>query len=206
MAKHGVRIGVAFMACIGLATGASAQGSEPRAVGNFMVSTNTDPITDESRGVAGASDESGDIKLGWHCNEGDVIVTLKVGVPGGDEDVPIVYRFDQDRPDTTMALGVKGSSGSIRLLSSALIYPFTQRARSAGRLVVREFDASARPSDYIISLAGSERALTQLPCVRALRPTSRRASVYDEVEPMVIPVSSDTCPAPVEKKKVRPEE
>jgi TonB family protein len=193
MLRQWIQIAAVLMACACLATGAGAQEGKPQRIGNFRVLPDTDPITDESRGVAGAMDgEDGDVRIAWHCAGDDVNITLMMGVPGGSEDVLFVYRFDQDRPDTTIALGLPESGVRFRLLPSRLVYQFTQRARRAGRLVLREFDGRGRAMDHIISMAGSERALTQLPCVRRQRPTSPTSSLFRAVEGSRVPSSLDT--------------
>jgi hypothetical protein len=161
----------AVLALAAIAGRAAAQDDVPmQTVGNFSIVRKADPISDEERSNATVvSADSGSV-MWWQCFGDTVGVFAAFKEPPEGQEVDAVYRFDQDRPDTTV-LTASPSDGYVWLyFSEEETYPVTQRAMSAGRLVLRVWDADDSTRDFIFSLSGGGRALRTLPCVAGMRP------------------------------------
>lgn len=146
---------------------ASAQ-ARPDSVGRFAVVVGADPITDEDESWAVVSDvETRSVNLYWACDGSRLVIQLQPQPAGAGRS--LTWRFDQDEPRTATWQGGEGLRGDVTRLPRAEHHAFTTRARSASRLVIRQrIDGESR--DWFFDLAGSERALQRLACVRSLRP------------------------------------
>jgi hypothetical protein len=159
----------ALLALASLAGRAAAQ-ADVQTVGSFSTLRKADPISDEDRSNATVATADSSAVMWWQCfgDTAGVFAAFKEP-PEGDE-VDAVYRFDQDRPDTTV-LTAAPSDGYVWLyFSEEETYALTQRAMSAGRLVLRVWDADDSTRDFIFPLNGGGRALRTLPCVTRMRP------------------------------------
>lgn len=162
-----------------------AQAQTPR-VGSFYVVVGTDPAgEDRSRAVINAREGIGQVR--WECVEdGGVVVGVNLGALSRDGDVGRVeWRFDRDRPDTAE---LARANVVTWYLPADLVAPFTLRARTARRLVIRSL---ATRVEQIYDLDQPGPALDRLPCARGTpvpgRPPQRAASasgmVVREVPP-----------------------
>lgn len=141
-------------------------------IGSFRYRPRFDPITDRDQSEAVAQtahDRMGGVSafISWSCEERGLLITITASDAGPDERVRVVYRFDQDRPDTVSVL--TWPIGGALSVPDELLHAFTTRARSAARLVVRVIHGNGE-SDRYFDLAGSDRALGLLACVRDLPP------------------------------------
>lgn len=161
----------AVVALAALAGRAAAQNDVPvQTVGNFAIVRKADPISDEERSNATVvSADSGSV-MWWQCFGDTVGVFAAFKEPPEGDEVDAVYRFDQDRPDTTVLTSAPSDGYVWLYFSDEETYALTQRAMSAGRFVLRVWDADDSTRDFIFSLNGGARALRTLPCVAGMRP------------------------------------
>ncbi|HEX8242059.1 MAG TPA: hypothetical protein VF541_01140 [Longimicrobium sp.] len=154
----------------GAALPAAAQRGQMQQIGSFVVFPDADPITDLNRTSALSPSTDSLAFVGWQCH-GDTagMFVVMQGEPGGEE-ADIIYRFDQDAPDSTV-LGQVGDKDKVWLwFPLEETYALTQRAMSASRLVVRWWNADESTNDIIFNLSNAARALRTLPCVVNQRP------------------------------------
>jgi hypothetical protein len=154
----------------GAALPAAAQRGQMQQIGSFVVFPDSDPITDLNRTSALSPSTDSLAFVGWQCH-GDTagMFVVMQGEPGGEE-ADIIYRFDQDAPDSTV-LSQVGDNDKVWLwFPLEETYRLTQRAMSASRLVVRWWNADETTNDIIFNLSNGGRALRNLPCVVSLRP------------------------------------
>lgn len=145
---------------------AEAQPAQLDSVGRFGVQAGADPITDEDHSWAAVADEANGVHLYWACK--GAALSIQLQPQPADAGRSVVWRFDRDEPRTGTWLRT-GRGGRVTRLPRAEAYAFTVRARTAARLVIRQEVDGAR-HDWFFDLRGSDRALSRLPCVRALRP------------------------------------
>lgn len=182
----------AVLAGAALWSAAPVQAQRDLRIGDFQVRLQTDPITDEDRSLAilyprdGVATGTGLVSWGCSGSMGELSVGVRLAPGGrGGEAQEVVWRFDADRPDTTVLEGVSGA-GSWFLRAEDVV-PFTLRTKSATRLVIRVLDGAPAgvTTDYFYDLTGSTNALNRLACARNPRaprpaasapPANRRAS------------------------------
>ena len=160
----------AALAIAGAAGHAAAQRGQQQQIGSFTIFHQADLITDASRAGAISPSDDGQAFIGWQCH-GDTTGMFLAweGEPGGD-DADVIYRFDQDAPDSTV-LAQTGDDGKLYLwFPLDETYALTQRAMTASRLVIRWWDVEETTHDLVFNLNASGRALRTLPCVVAARP------------------------------------
>jgi hypothetical protein len=160
---------VAAVLLAGTALPAAAQRGQMQQIGSFAVFPDADPITDLNRTSALSPSTDSLAFVGWQCH-GDTagMFVVMQGQPGGEE-ADVLYRFDQDAPDSTV-LSQVGDGDKVWLwFPLEETYALTQRAMTAGRLVVRWWDADESTYDIIFPLNNGARALRTLPCVAGLR-------------------------------------
>ncbi|HEX8905330.1 MAG TPA: hypothetical protein VF771_10835 [Longimicrobiaceae bacterium] len=163
-------IALAALLLAGTALHAAAQRGQMQQIGSFVIFPDADPITDMNRTTAMTPSADSLAFVGWQCH-GDTagMFVVMEGTPGGDE-ADIMYRFDQDAPDSTV-LAQTGQDGKVWLwFPLDETYALTQRAMTASRLVVRWWDVDESTNDLIFNLGNSGRALRSLPCVTNARP------------------------------------
>src|SRR3982751_5041386 len=130
----------ALLALASLAGRAAAQDGV-QTVGSFPTLRKADPISDEDRSNATVATADSAAVMWWQCFGDTVGVFAAFREPPEGDEIDAVYRFDQDRPDTTV-LTPAPSDGYVWLyFSEEETYALTQRAMSAGRLVLRVWDA-----------------------------------------------------------------
>lgn len=154
----------------GTALHAAAQRGQIQQIGSFAVFPDADPITDMNRTSALSPSTDSLAFVGWQCH-GDTagMFVVMQGEPGGEE-ADVIYRFDQDAPDSTV-LSQVGDGDKVWLwFPLEETYALTQRAMTAGRLVVRWWNADQSTNDIVFPLTNGARALRALPCVATLRP------------------------------------
>ena len=163
-----MRLYVVALAAAALAAVPSAAQSGVR-VGNFHLERKADLITDRDESFASVSSQGdGALFVMWHCFGEGLLIGLNFEGYRTDPGLAVVWRFDQDRPDTAF-LERSETSTRVFILPRVYNHRFTTRARTAGRLVVRTMERSGT-TDHVVQLNGSERALGALACVRNLRP------------------------------------
>jgi TonB family protein len=167
-----------------------ARAQQDLRIGGFHLRLQTDPITDMDRSLAllypRDHDREGTGLIMWACSgtTGDLMAGVKLGYGRTGATQPVVWRFDADRPDTTHLEGLDGTTWFLREADTA---PFTIRAKTASRLVIRVPGGppSFRTTDYFYDFRDAGNALNRLSCARNPSLLGRRV---DEVE--------DTTPAP----------
>jgi TonB family protein len=157
-------------------------------VGSFHVQQHIDPITDEDRSIALLTPTGGVAMRGtvaWACGSSEVGLIVGVSLAYSSRDGSsrsIVWRFDRDKPDTSFVMGLSG--GETWFLRDQDLAPFTIRAKTASRLVIRDLGESPSyvSTDYIYDLNGSSSALNRLSCARNPRILGRPV---DETVPVL---------------------
>jgi TonB family protein len=158
------------------------QAQQDLEIGQFSVRLQTDPITDQDRSFAVLFPRDGMASgmgfVTWWCSEtGELLAGVRLTAPVRDDQTQeVVWRFDTDRPDTTLLGSASGATTWFMPEDDAV--PFTIRAKTATRLVIRvPGDAPTyRDTDYFYDLTGSANALDRLSCARNPRLLGRRAS------------------------------
>jgi hypothetical protein len=167
-----IRASAAAVLALALTAGHAAAQAAParQMVGAFVTVRKADPITDadQSNAAVGSSDSTA--VMWWQCFGDTVGVFAAFKEPPEGEEVDAVYRFDQDRPDTTVLTPAPNDGYVWLYFSEEETYALTQRAMTAGRFVLRVWDADDSTRDFIFSLNGGGRALRTLPCVARMRP------------------------------------
>jgi len=139
-------------------------------VGSFLVLPEADSATreDRSRALIAPTHGRGGGMVMWQCVAGGgVTVGVSFGEVSSDgESRRVVWRFDEDRPDTASLSGMSGDM--LWYLPADRVAPFILRARSARRLVVRgPADAGGTPRpEHAYDLAEPGAALDRLSCAR----------------------------------------
>ena len=156
----------------------AAHAQTPQRVGSFWVERRSDLITDEDRSFAGVeaqTDGGGQpLTLLFACFGGYLGIgfSLAPGYSysyGSASEMRAVWRFDRGEPES-ITLQRQSVTEPVFMLPEDYRHTFTGRIRGASRLVVRVTNFSTTPTDHVFDLAGSERALGSLACVRGLRP------------------------------------
>jgi hypothetical protein len=137
-------------------------------IGRFGVRIQADPINDADESWVSVMDTERSMYLYWACSGDRLYIQMQPQPEGYGRSV--TWRFDRDPARTELWQG-----GAARDLEGVMRLPaeenhaFTTRARSAGRLVIRQW-VDGEEHDWFFDLSGSERALSRLACVRSLRP------------------------------------
>lgn len=158
-------------------------------VGNFHLRLQTDPITDQDRSLAILYPTTGRDGTGlimWACSgsTGELVSGVRLANYGTTRSVQqVVWRFDSDRPDSTYLEG--GNGGQSWFLRAEDAPPFTVRAKTATRLVIRVLGGAPTYSttDYFYDLRGSAAALNRLSCARNPVLLGRRTDEVREETP-----------------------
>lgn len=173
---HRFRILLSLVAgSLSLCAAGAGHAQTPERVGSFWLERRTDLITDQDRSYAGVNAESDGqpLSLIWACF-GDYLgigFSLAPGYSGYgyESEMRAVWRFDRGEPESVM-LARQSVTEPVFMVPEDYRHTFTGRIRGASRLVLRVTSFSTMPTDYVFDLAGSERALGSLGCVRGLRP------------------------------------
>lgn len=145
-------------------------------LGEFDVVPRIDPITDRDETIIFLRpNDDAPVSLVMDCRGTALWMHLLSDVELlGEESPLLIYRFDQDPPDTTIVLraGERSSSGKhFYLVPREDQNRIASRIRSARRLVFRVRSASDRlPLDLFYALAQSSQAMSHLRCSSALTP------------------------------------
>jgi TonB family protein len=163
------RLSLLLSALVLMPRALAAQPAGYDSIGRFGVQISTDPITDVDESFAAVADAGTEsVHLYWACVGPRLLIQLQPQPDGVGRSV--TWRFDRDEPRSQTWQGGPGSRlEGITRLPSAENHAFTARARTAARLVIRQ-RVDGQERDLFFDLAGSERALSRLPCVQSLRP------------------------------------
>lgn len=165
-----IRASAAALLALAAFAGRAAAQDDVQTVGAFSTLRKADPITDVDRSNATVASADSGAVMWWQCFGDTVGVFAAFREPPEGDEVDAVYRFDQDRPDTTVLVPAPSDGYVWLYFAEEETYAMTQRAMSAGRLVLRVWDADDSTRDFIFSLNGGGRALRTLPCVTRMRP------------------------------------
>lgn len=176
MQSHGVpfaaalRVPAFLLLFVAAAQPARAQRATPE--GNFLVQSRIDPATGTERGTVTTfpvQRGAGEGMLTWTC-AADGGVFVGVWLEGGrraDRPKRTVWRFDQDEPVASALTGLDESFSWF--LPADQVVPFTARARTAARLVLRTARGGGGQWVHEYDLAGAAAALERLACTREPR-------------------------------------
>jgi hypothetical protein len=137
----------------------------------------TDPITDEDNSMASISSTFRDdnLRVTWACSGRALWTFVNPGILALRSDPPppwIIYRFDQDAPDTALLLREPNETSTAFLVPAAQQARIARRIRTASRLVVRVFGTYAGQLDFTFDLTGAAVALDGLSCSRWVPPVT----------------------------------
>jgi hypothetical protein len=165
-----IRAALAALLALAAAAGSAAAQDEMQTVGAFSTMRRADPISDEDRSGARVVSADSAAMMWWQCFGDTVSAFAAFREPPTGDEVHAVYRFDQDRPDTTVLIPSPSNDVVWLYFPEKETYALTSRAMSAGRFVLRVWDADGGTRDFRFSLDGGARALRTLPCVARMRP------------------------------------
>ncbi|HEU0014701.1 MAG TPA: plastocyanin/azurin family copper-binding protein, partial [Longimicrobium sp.] len=170
------RLAAVLLVLLAPAVTASAQPGV--AVGSFRYVEKQDPITDEDESLVMLPSRPVDGRprgvLVWSCFAHGIRMQIQLGGLALSTEHDLTWRFDQDRPVSARVWAT--SQPTLFGLDTLQYYDFTQRVKTAGRLVMRVLRQDGEMEDLYFDLDGATRALPLLPCVRNLPPPLRRAT------------------------------
>ncbi|HSU12476.1 hypothetical protein [Longimicrobium sp.] len=170
MQKRIIRASMAALLGLMAMSGRAVAQNPVQTFGTFTMSRNVDPISDEDRSNAAVASVDSTAVMWWQCYGDTAGVFAAFKEPPEGEEIDAVYRFDQDRPDTTVLTSAPSDGYVWLFFPEEETYAITQRAMTAGRFVLRVWDADDSTRDFIFTLSGGGRALRTLPCVTRMRP------------------------------------
>ncbi len=138
-----------------------------RMVGAFLVSKETDAITDVEKNaimtVAPGTSGSRGAALGWSCISGELHVSYMFGRPFFREAV-VQYRFDQAAASRPLFWQLMTREQMARIMRADEVLSFTIQAKSAKRVTLRITDKDGEELTHTFILQGLSDALRALPC------------------------------------------
>lgn len=185
------RVDVRTLAAVALllaASEASAQTSS-RTVGDFHVSTNRDPMTDEDRSFAfvmplpGGS--SGLESLAWKCEADglNILVSTKYLAGDSDNEIRVQVRFPPSPAETPTYWG-EAAKNQLWWMPMRAVPSFTQKAIENSEVIVRVVDPlDGETLTASFRLRGLRDALRSLPCYRG--PSSNKQEHQSRSETQV---------------------